>query len=170
MKKSIRIFLASALALPATAFAQSVQIDFVVNAQGVPLSPWLTGLIALILAFAGIAFLRRRGGLGMFIAAFAVVLAGISVSQVTDANGIPIALDVSPKIVPFSCPNPPLIFQSGGQSGGVTITGVTITGTPPVVPASKVSVPSLPAPSPTCAVGTRLTGSDTCEVDPCIPG
>ena len=133
MKKSTWMFLAFALALPATAFAQTVQIDFVVDAQNVPLSPWLTGLIALILAFAGLAFLRRRGALGLFIAAFALVLGGISVSQVTDANGItPIPLDFSPKIVPFTCPAAPLVFQSGGQPGGITITGVTITSGPPL--------------------------------------
>lgn len=169
MKKSFWIFLASALALPVRAFAATFEIDFTVNLLGVPLSPWLTGLIALMLAFAGLAFLRRRGGLGMFIAAFAVVLAGLSVSKVSDANIATIMLDVSPKIVNYDCsvgPAGPFFFQAGAGTGGVTITRVM----GPLRPVAGGLAPTVPTPKlafPICAAGMTLQGSDTCEVVPC---
>lgn len=157
------------------ALAQSTQaliLSFDDN-FAVPLSPWASVAIALIIAACAMAFLRRKGASGFaqwcLLLATGAVLAVIPPVPPADAGLASTPLVKSPTTVsPISCPSATntIMFQNA-TGHATTMRGVTLTGVGPCslgLPPEAVpgSVQQLVAPE--CTVGLPLAPSDYCVV------
>ena len=163
------------LGLSPAALAQSTQaliLSFDDN-FAVPLSPWASVAIALIIAACAMAFLRRKGASGFaqwcLLLATGAVLAVIPPVPEADAVISATPLVKSPTTVsPISCPSATnsILFQNA--TGHATIMrGITLTGVGPCSVGGTTTV----APSvvqqfvaPECTVGLPLAPSDYCVV------
>ena len=161
--------------LSPAALAQSTQaliLSFDDN-FAVPLSPWTSVAIALIIAACALAFLRRKGASGFaqwcLLIATGGVLAVIPPVPAADAGPASIPLVRSPTTVsPLSCPGATNIIMFQNATGHATvIRGVTVTGVGPC----SVGLPPEAVPSsvqqfvaPECTVGLPVDPSAYCVV------
>lgn len=147
----------------------------------VPLSPWLTATLAVMLAVMGLVFIRQKTGRGLFLLMLSVGAGGGAMLQTTDgyAYGSPTvqALTVSGADVtgtdvasfagPMFC-GPIGYVWVKSSTGTVTISSLAYrSGYSALDPASPPQPPdvTLPTPSaPVCTVGTSLTGAGSCVV------
>jgi len=167
--------IAALLGLSSAALAQSSQsliLAFDDN-FAVPLSPWTSVAIALIIAACALAFLRRRGASGFaqwcLLIATGGVLAVIPPVPPADAGLATIPLVKSPAIVsPLSCPSATNIFLFQNATGhATTIRGVTVTGLGPCSvggPPTVVPGAALEFVAPECTVGVPVNPSGYCVV------
>jgi len=167
--------IAALLGLTPAALAQSAQslvLSFDDN-FAVPLSPWTSVAIALIIAACALAFLRRKGASGFaqwcVLIATGGVLAVIPPVPPADAGPASIPLVKSPAVVsPLSCPSAinTILFQNAtGRT--TTIRGVTVSGVGPCsigLPPSVVPEGLLGFIAPECTVGLPLAPSGYCVV------
>ena len=163
------------LGLSQAALAQSTQslvLSFDDN-FAVPLSPWSSVAIALIVAACGLAYLRRKGASGFAQWCLLVATGGVLavVPPVPEAGAIISATPLvhSPTTVsPLSCPGATntILFQNA-TGHATTMRAITLTGVGPC----SLGLPPVAAPSavqqfvaPECTVGLPLAPSDYCVV------
>lgn len=146
-----------------------VVISFsILGIQAVPLSPWLSGLIALLLALVAIVYIRRAKGIAasMFMAALAFVTGSIVLQDEVVADSVSTLLSVSPTIKTMvetdfsgscrdSVPTATYTFERN-VSPAIKLDNVTIVVTP--ADAFRISDAS------TCIPGLTLTPDQTCTV------
>jgi hypothetical protein len=163
------------LGLNSAALAQSTQalvLAFDDN-FAVPLSPWTSVAIALVIAACALAFLRRRGASGFAQWCLLIATGGVLalLPPVPEADAVVSATPLvhSPTVItPLSCPLGTNSFLFQNATGHTTtIRGVTITGVGPC----SIGLPPEALPggvqqlvAPECTVGLPLAPSDYCVV------
>ncbi len=143
-----------------TASAQIVTVGFGAP-LAVPLSPWLTALIGVMLTIASVAFLRKRVGSGAAIVMLSVVLGGIGL-QAADSVAIPspppLNLVTSPASFDYSLYG----TSCGGKNIPVASTGPTTIHSISVTPSNAWIVNTTDS---TCKVGSSINGTCTIRLE-----
>jgi hypothetical protein len=177
----------SAMALIGATVAQTTSAQVIIgfaaaSVSPVPLSPWLTAAMALMLAVMGLVFVRQKTGRGLFLLMLSVLVGGGALLQTTDGNaayGTPVlqALGVSGDElagtnVAWMSPGPvcgPIGYvwvKSGAGTVSVSSIAYRIgySALDPASPPAPTDV-TLPTPvTPVCTVGTSLTEASSCIV------
>ena len=149
-----KIGLASlALCISADVLAQLVpgyQVGW--GAQGVPLSPWASAVIALMLAFAAYAFLRKCAGRALMMLAGAVLVGGLSMlaqNRAMAGSGVTDLISTPAGSMTLYCSQAHEVGTT--VSGGVTLTVTRING-------------AVPPWNGECTTGTHLNPGDVCAL------
>ncbi|WP_114972726.1 hypothetical protein [Rhodoferax ferrireducens] len=176
-------------ALLAGTFAQTTSAQVIVGFAGaggavspVPLSPWLTASMAVMLALFGLMFIRRKSGRGVFLLVLSVFAGGGALLQTKDGYAVYatpalFSLVTSGTVVAggdvaWMTPGPvcgPIGYawvKSG--AGNIAISSIgyaaSYSALDPANPPATTDV-VLPTPvTPVCSVGTALSGSTSCIV------
>jgi len=131
--------------------SQGYQVGW--GTASVPLSPWSSALIALMLVFSAYAFLRKRGGRAMMMLAAAALVGALGVlgQDRAMAGGATDTISTPAGSMTLYC-NPPFgHFVATTVPGGVTLT---------VIPINGAAAPA----GPECATGTHLNPGDICSL------
>ncbi len=151
-----------------TAWALCISVDVLAQpgpgyqvgwgSQGVPLSPWANAVIALMLAFAAYAFLRKRAGRALMMLAGAVLVGGLSVlaQDRAMAGGFTDLISTPAGSMTLYCSSTHWVGTTVG--GGVTLTVI-----PLLTPTKGAFVVQDQAVSE-CATGTHLNPGDVCTL------
>jgi hypothetical protein len=176
-------------ALLAVTFAQATSAQVIIGFAGaggavspVPLSPWLTASMAVMLALAGLMFIRRKSGHGIFLLVLSVFAGGGALLQTKDgyaayATPTLFSLATSGAMVPgddvaWMTPEPvcgPIGYawvKSG--VGNIAISSIGYAASYSALDPANPPAPTdvvLPTPvTPVCSIGTALSGSASCIV------
>lgn len=166
--------IAALLGLSPAALAQSTQALILAfdDNFAVPLSPWSSVAIALIIAACALAFLRRKGASRFAQWCLLIATGGVLAvfPPVPEADAVTSATPLvhSPTVIsPLACPLGTNTFLFQNATGhATTIRGVTVTGVGPC----SIGLPPGVAPgvvqgvAPECTVGLPLAPSDYCVV------
>ena len=166
MKKSLFLLGGSYLALPInTLAAANPQIIIAFNplggtAQAIPMSPWLYGLMVLMLTGVVFLFMQKQAKSSLFLFALTAIL-GVSASltpKLSEAIPVLTTLSSSPTSTdtgPLQCGLNNVYTFTNGLPNGLVITSTSLN-----PPYEFITID----PSSTCQVGTTLTGSQQCTV------
>ena len=145
------------------------------GAARVPLSPWLSASIATLLAFAGIAILRRRAARGLLLLAVAAVAGGLALlpdqNLLAKGTGWPITSDNGAFHFACSSVNDPNQYQylQNDSSRPVTLI-VTPDNTWTLTPPDNAILQALYAQAGDCYSGLQLQPGRICTFGAMCPG
>lgn len=166
------------------ASSASAQVIFEFNGAAispVPLSPWITALLGIMLGAVGLTFLRRKTSQGVFLLLLSFMAGGGAMMQARDgyAYSVPALVslltsgtEVTGSTVAWMTPGPvcgPIGYvRVNSGAGKITLTGISYAenyaALDPLNPPASTDGP-LPTPSqPLCSVGTALDSSNSCIV------
>ena len=167
--------------------AQPASAQVVINfnsgsVSGVPFSPWVMALMALMVVLTGLFFIRKKAGFGVF---FMLITVGVVVGAVagnpnsfaqiynqytltTSGQDIPEVNQVAYMSPGPVCGPVGFVWVTSGV-GNITLTGISYApgyaALDPSNPPSQTQPLPLPAaPAPLCTVGTTLNASSSCVV------
>ena len=131
--------------------------------QSVPLSPWASAAIAIMLTFAAYAFLRKRSGRAMMMLAGAALVAGLTLNTQETAFAL-----VGPTDNITTPSGSMTLYCTTSHILGTTVVGgVSLTVTPiNGVPATPINGAPAPTAIAQCTSGTHLNPGDICELCP----
>jgi hypothetical protein len=114
--------------------------------KSVPISPWMSAAIGLLLLIATYAFIRRRAGQGLFMLATATLVGALSLHADDMANAAPVSLHsitTSSGSEFYNCFSPPSYFGYQNDTGKpLRLTLALVGGAPASLPLGGASSPS----------------------------
>lgn len=173
--------------LPMSLAAQPASAEVIINfnnsnVSGVPFSPWIALVMAVMVVLTGLFFIRKKNGFGLF---FTLIIVGVLVGTVastpksfallyqkfaltTSGQEVPLDNEVAYMSPAPVCGPVGFVWVTSGV-GDITITGINYAVNyaaldPANPPAQTQPLPLPAAPAPLCAVGTQLSASSSCVV------